>query len=865
MTTRATAGKIGLHLHTGDNAAACVQVYADCAKAGTPISAALVINNAALVNEIKRVSRETFVVGRFGVVGGQDDLPLIPNNPEANRTAGRARFVARYVACAADAYQVANEHYDKAHPAWKVAAMGDFYIGVMEAAEALDAIVLVGDFGVGGPEDVHLPLLAPMLARAEVGGHILNYHGYCKPGSDDITEESEWFAMRWQRIVKDYPTLRVFIGECGGYAKNPPTIMDMLKTYNAMLAPFWQVIGACVFTADAAEPWKSNGCNFDPHLNEYAAWQKSLPRGMQMPYSSPVDPSTNELFANGWFDATGYAVKYKTSKVAEAYHTGRDMNLNTPKFDSDAHAPIYAIADGMVTAVRKYSTWGWIIVIHHTPTGGPHCYARYAHVESILISEGQQIKRGQQIASVGNADGAQPYHLHFDISTTDILYFNPAHWPGLNLAELKEHYADPVAFLRGQVKVETPTGITVYTTDELRLRALPNTACSTITIFKKGDAVAAVEYNASWYKRVAGGYISRQYAKPAQTQPIPLPTPIVVYVTAADGLNVRSGPGTNYAIMAGLPLGTAVTVTAYNDTWYKRVAGGYIASAYTSKTPPAAPTPAWQPPITATMRGLHWNAGGWAIRQQDLDRDLDIIRRNNIKAALIAAYMPGQQNVIAQLRSAGVERFIIRACVTSRANLESMAFINATLPILEQYAAALGGTQDMMIALHNEPNLVSEGWGVQKDDGFWTDGKGFATWFRVIADVYRREFFGCKIGFPAMSPGAALMNARMEEGAFIAGCADAIRDADWIGVHCYWQRPDGSDFNPPISNWRRWFGNKALIGTEIGPADQTNVTADAVRNAYAKCAAIGVPVMAWIGDGAGSFPNASWKVNDIRL
>ena len=417
------------------------------------------------------------------------------------------------------------------------------------------------------------------------------------------------------------------------------------------------------------------------------------------------------------------------------------------------------------------------------------------------------------------------------------------------------------------MKVETPTGITVYTTDELRLRALPNTACSTITIFKKGDAVAAVEYNASWYKRVSGGYISRQYAKPPTPTPTPIPvsTPFVVYVTAEDGLNVRSGPGTNYAVMTGLALGTAVTVTAYNDMWYRRAAGGYIASAYTSKTPPAAPTPVWQPPITATMRGLHWNAGGWAIRQQDLDRDQDLIRRNNIKAALIAAYEPNQQFVIGQLRDAGVERFIIRACVTSRANLESMAFINATLPILEQYAAALGGTQDMMIALHNEPNLVSEGWGVQKDDGFWTDGKGFATWFRVIADVYRREFFGCKIGFPAMSPGAALMNARMEEGAFIAGAADAIRDADWIGVHCYWKNADGSDFNPPITNWRKWFGNKALIGTEIGPADQTNVTADAVRNAYAKCAAIGVPVMAWIGDGAGSFPNASWKVNDIRL
>ena len=76
-----------------------------------------------------------------------------------------------------------------------------------------------------------------------------------------------------------------------------------------------------------------------------------------------------------------------------------------------------------------------------------------------------------------------------------------------------------------------------------------------------GTAVTVTAYNDTWYKRVAGGYLSRQYAKPADTTP--QPTPIVVYVDTRDGLNVRSGPGTNYPIITTLKDGDAVIVTEY--------------------------------------------------------------------------------------------------------------------------------------------------------------------------------------------------------------------------------------------------------------------------------------------------------------
>lgn len=278
VTVPVTYRKIGLHLHTGANADACVRVFEDCARAGKPIPLAVVINNPGLVDAIKRVSQQTFVVYRGGInqQTGTDVLPLIVDDNIANFHAGEKRFNERYAPCAADAYQCANEHYDKGHPVWKVEAMAQFYLGVMAAAKARGTIATVGDFSVGTPEDDHLELLAPMLSKAETDGHLLNYHGYAPPDIYDMTSQSEYFSMRWERIMRNYPKLKVVIGETGGYHRNSDNIMAMMRQYQAMLATMQNVIGAAVFTANAAADWQEKGFGFDPYLHEYGSWFRSL-------------------------------------------------------------------------------------------------------------------------------------------------------------------------------------------------------------------------------------------------------------------------------------------------------------------------------------------------------------------------------------------------------------------------------------------------------------------------------------------------------------------------------------------------------------------------------------------------------------
>ncbi len=90
-----------------------------------------------------------------------------------------------------------------------------------------------------------------------------------------------------------------------------------------------------------------------------------------------------------------------------------------------------------------------MIVIQHDPLifSGQVIYSRYAHVEPMVVKAGDRVVRGQYIANVGNAFGRYAYHLHLDVSPTQILFSRPWDWPGTNKARLESNYVSPYKFL----------------------------------------------------------------------------------------------------------------------------------------------------------------------------------------------------------------------------------------------------------------------------------------------------------------------------------------------------------------------------------------------------------------------------------
>lgn len=213
----------------------------------------------------------------------------------------------------------------------------------------------------------------------------------------------------------------------------------------------------------------------------------------------PIGVQPDKFWPDGWFDATGYGNYYT---AGNAYHTGADLNCNTPVFDSDAHSAVRSIADGVVIYTRQYDVWGNVVVIKYG-----RITARYAHLENVLVKEDQRVTQGQQIASVGNANGSQPYHLHFDICDSNALLCSGDDWPKLDKQRVLLNYANPLLFLQWGLR-------SVTTTDNLNVRSVPSTLGMVYKTLKKNTAVPVYVHDASWFKLAdANGYISRQYTK----------------------------------------------------------------------------------------------------------------------------------------------------------------------------------------------------------------------------------------------------------------------------------------------------------------------------------------------------------------
>ena len=143
-------------------------------------------------------------------------------------------------------------------------------------------------------------------------------------------------------------------------------------------------------------------------------------------------------------------------------------------------------------------------------------------------------------------------------------------------------------------KSHTPSTETMYTTPSigLNLRRGPGTTYSVITTLQKGTEVKVLSTHNNWCEiKVNGlkGYVSKDYLSKTNpsTSNEEIPTQTTTkYVSTNAGLNLRKGPGTNYAVITTLPKNTAVTVYSTENNWSKVKVNsmeGYVSNAYLSE------------------------------------------------------------------------------------------------------------------------------------------------------------------------------------------------------------------------------------------------------------------------------------------
>lgn len=109
---------------------------------------------------------------------------------------------------------------------------------------------------------------------------------------------------------------------------------------------------------------------------------------------------------------------YKAQEFGQSKHLGEDWNGNGGG-NTDLGDPVYAISNGYVSfAEHVCCGWGNIVrVIHKFPNHPEYPYVEsfYAHLDEINVKEGDLIKRGQKLGTIGTADGKYSAHLHLEM------------------------------------------------------------------------------------------------------------------------------------------------------------------------------------------------------------------------------------------------------------------------------------------------------------------------------------------------------------------------------------------------------------------------------------------------------------------
>ncbi len=239
----------------------------------------------------------------------------------------------------------------------------------------------------------------------------------------------------------------------------------------------------------------------------------------------------------------------------------------------------------------------------------------------------------------------------------------------------------------------------------------------------------------------------------------------------AAGLNLRAEPKRDAKIIGLIPAATPLFITdeAQGEFTPVRVADETLQPA------PAEPYITEPSMLGQARLGLH------AAADPDIS-DAEHQEFAELRPAIIKVLSFHSHEDIHRLAQAHPRAsWVVRAFLHfGGRRIAPSQFLRDTFPDTERALEALAN-RDVVIELHNEPNLAPEGL-----YSSWADASGFNTWWLELLELYQQRLPDQRFIFPGLSPGATVSNLKIDHIQFLEACRPAIQAADGLGVHLYW-------------------------------------------------------------------------------
>jgi murein DD-endopeptidase MepM/ murein hydrolase activator NlpD len=208
-------------------------------------------------------------------------------------------------------------------------------------------------------------------------------------------------------------------------AELSPLLAGTQRRYTAVVGS--AVAGASIvamatgagFSSGEEEPKTSRAVADIAALAAETSAPESATEGQAVSAAEPVDAPVAEEVAQTerTSPVTGQAAQIEWTPmldnitITSLFGQRWGRSHNGVDFDAETGDPVYAAYPGTITYAGWESGYGNLVVIDH----GDGVETYYAHNSEVLVSEGDWVDAGTQIANAGNTGRSFGSHVHFEV------------------------------------------------------------------------------------------------------------------------------------------------------------------------------------------------------------------------------------------------------------------------------------------------------------------------------------------------------------------------------------------------------------------------------------------------------------------
>ncbi|MDJ0796863.1 MAG: M23 family metallopeptidase [Calothrix sp. MO_167.B12] len=205
-----------------------------------------------------------------------------------------------------------------------------------------------------------------------------------------LTVGSNILIPPYNGIVIEVPTGQTWRKLGAQYKVRPDILFELNGCQSPGKLAFIPVVNGKRYRPTIAKSPTQPSANATNQPIQVSSYPLSTPGKIALPYGWQINPADNEVF----------------------FHSGIDLLANKG-------SKVQAIAPGTVVLAKEQGSYGNLVIINHS--GG--LQSRYAHLDNINVTPGQQVQAGDTLGVVGTtgAPNFKQPHLHFEVRSRSSL------------------------------------------------------------------------------------------------------------------------------------------------------------------------------------------------------------------------------------------------------------------------------------------------------------------------------------------------------------------------------------------------------------------------------------------------------------